>query len=29
MPSADFSAAITGLAARSVRLPGHDGDLPR
>jgi len=29
MPSADFSAAITGLAARSVRLPRHGRDLPR
>lgn len=29
MPSADFSAMITGLATRSVREPGHDGDLPR
>ena len=27
--SADFSAAITSLAARSVRCPGHAGDLPR
>jgi hypothetical protein len=29
MPSADFSGAITNLAARSVRSPGHAGDLPR
>jgi hypothetical protein len=29
MPSADFSAAITGLTTRSVRMPGHGGDLPR
>ncbi len=29
MPSADFSAAITSLTTRSVRCPGHDGDLPR
>jgi hypothetical protein len=29
MPSADFSAAITGLTTRSVRAPGHGGDLPR
>ena len=29
MPSADFSVAITGLATRSVRFPGHAGDLPR
>ncbi len=28
-PSADFSAAITSLTTRSVRCPGHDGDLPR
>jgi hypothetical protein len=28
-PSADFSAAVTSLATRSVRSPGHDGDLPR
>src|SRR5215211_6288224 len=27
MPSADFSAAITDVAARSVRNPGHVGDL--
>jgi hypothetical protein len=26
MPSADFSAAITGLATRSVRAPGHVGE---
>jgi hypothetical protein len=29
MPSADFCAAITRLAARSVRRSGHDADLPR
>jgi hypothetical protein len=29
MPSADFSAAVTGLTVRSVRSPGRDGDLPR
>ena len=29
MPSADFSVAITNLAARSVRSPRHAGDLPR
>ncbi len=28
MPSADFSAAITGLTTRSVRSPGHAGDSP-
>jgi hypothetical protein len=29
MPSADFSAAITNVAVRSVRKLGHVGDLPR
>src|SRR5215212_9418796 len=29
MPSADFCAAITGLATRSVRETGHGTDLPR
>jgi len=29
MPSADFSAAITDLAIRSVRSPGRAEDLPR
>jgi hypothetical protein len=29
MPSADFCAAITGLAAHSVRETGHGTDLPR
>ena len=27
IPSADFSAAITNIAAGSVRSPGHGGDL--
>ena len=27
-PSADFSAAVRRLSTRSVRCPGHDGDLP-
>jgi hypothetical protein len=29
MPSADFCAAITSLATRSVREAGHGTDLPR
>src|SRR5690242_19436303 len=29
MPSADFCAAIAGLATRSVRGTGHGTDLPR